>query len=199
MQYDSGTGDYQMQYAPPPPQAPKTRVQGLYTGVDNSYSSSSNGYELDPYGEEEQMIRLKAGLAQSSRDKALTQFQAAMSRFKGPGAASGDDDPELARYEAMQYGRAKDMIGQQKLGALKTFRDTMNSRGMYGSTDEETGIGDVISGANSELADVVLNQTGSNIQRRRQVSDRNFAAQEDYRRAMLNALSSAFSSSGSLY
>lgn len=191
--HDLRTGQVQTTYG----QDPNMWSPGMYGGSNNTYATSSAGYTLNPFQQEEQMVRLKADLAQQARNNALAQFNAAMKGMSGPGAASGDAD--LDRFEALQYGRAKDIIGKQKLGAMKAFTDSMNARGLYGSTDESAGAGEIVAGANDDLSDLVLNQVGSRITRAREVNDRNFAAQEDYRRAVLNALSSAFSSAGSLY
>jgi hypothetical protein len=193
MQYNSATGNYTAQYAPPPP-SPDQHVGGVFHGPDNNYSSGGQGYDLNPLEQEEYMLRLKTSLATNSRKNALDQFKTAMGGINGPGA-----DPGTEAFEAAQYARAKDTIGRQKLSALNSFRDVMNGKGLYGSSREADGVGEILSGASGDLADVVMNQVGSNITRGRQVADRNFAADNDYRRALLSALSSAFASSGSLY
>jgi hypothetical protein len=215
-------GEIQLPRLPGPSNLQASNVTyGSDGGYSASYAPMVQAGEWSPTGygspttltrpayETQQQTQLEADLARkraehnaqlltSQRADALKGFQTMMPPPGGP-AAPGGADPNMEQFEALQYGRAKDRIGQQRLSALKSFQDVMHARGMAGSTDDAAGAGEILAGANDDLADVVLNQATGQVSRRRQVEDRNFDAAEAYRRQVLSSLGSLFGSSGSLY
>jgi hypothetical protein len=170
------------------------------------YDFDERGRQADS-ARESQMFDRRVAANNASRQSALDAFNSQMQTIYGApigagGAGAGTpamNEDELAQFEAMQYGRAKEQIGRQKLAALSAFRDQLADRGMHGSTLEAAGIGDVIGEGEDELGDVVMQQAGSRINRAREVSDNAARVMEDRRKMAASMLADVLSRGGALY
>lgn len=195
--------------------APKNLVA---TGVTLSPSGYSASYgtppapERDPINDHSAVTRIDADAAREqdqrrtqmttqSRNEAVQAFQtqaAAINAAPMPGV-TGPSEDDVAQMRALEYGKAHDTIGRQKVGALAALREHLAGSGMQGSSIEAAAAGDVIGAGEQEMGDVVLAQAQGGVQRANELGDRRANTEEERRKAALSALSSIFASHGSLY
>ncbi len=175
---------------------------GYETGdtIVNSYGGGGGSVNLSRGAyESQQSTAQRAQLAKEAQERAMAGFTSATGLLPGGASGGGPSDEALRQAEALAYGKAKDKIGANRLGAVKSFRDAMAGRGLMSSTIESAGLGDIISGGSSDLGDFALQQAEDEIGRARFESDRTVDIGERRRSDMLRTLASVFGSGGSLY
>lgn len=123
-------------------------------------------------------------------NKGLAELRALMN------SAAPEAPVEDPRAAALEFGRAKDIIGKQRLGAVRSFQDSMAGRGFMGSTDEAAGVGTIIAGGLSDIGDVSLQQAQDTINRNRSLFDAQMAARERQRQQALSGLTALYGNLG---
>lgn len=185
----------------PPPSSMATYSQS--SSFTPNAQTSAPAYETQQQTLLEAQLRReederRAQLANQQRQQAMSAFSS-MSGSLGGGGVAGPSEEDLALASSLEYGKAKDQIGMNRLAAIREFQDMMSGRGLAGSTIEGEGAGAILSGAGQELGDVALNQAQGTVNRKYAVADRAAEAEEARRSQMLGILASMFNSSGSLY
>lgn len=147
-----------------------------YTGAQGTVQYSSNGGSMD--GSASTRRSGGSGVAggngpRVSLDALLTDY----SKVSGPEPAPIVGPPRADRTAANDaaYGAAKAKIGLQNRASLNSLRNVMSERNISGSGIEAMADADVIGHGQSDLADVVLNQTGAGLARDQAVEDRDYA------------------------
>lgn len=186
---------------------PKNLQMTSATLGPNGYEASYGAAPRDPVADYAAQAKIDADNAaasdarrSSTRAAALSGFQDSLKSFTdAPIDVGGPSAADLDAADRAAYTHARETIGQQKLAALAAFRDQLAGSGMMGSTLESAGVGDVISGAEHELGDVVMNQAQNRVSRLDTAAATRAQMLEQRRQAALSALSSAFTSGGGLY
>lgn len=103
-----------------------------------------------------------------------------------PARIAPPDPADRAAAEAAAYGRAKDLIGKNQGGALKSLQRSMSARGIRGSGLESAGLSDIIGAAQGQLGQVARDQAIEGLKRDYAVEDRNYAGDINQRAQTMN-------------
>lgn len=129
------------------------------------------------------------------RGEGIAGLKSQIDQYSQPvGMPSMDGDD--GRAAALEFGRAKDRIGRQRLAAVRSFQDVNAGRGYMGSSMESAGTGAILGQGLDELGDVTLHQAQDRVNRQRQLFDVQSQRQNAARQSAIQQLTQLYSSLG---
>lgn len=133
----------------------------------------------------------------SRMDEALSSLK---SMFSGAGdPAPVTTPPGSQQAQDLAYARAKEKMGAHRLAAVQSFQNQMAGRGLAGSTGpgfESDGVADIIAGGATDLNNFVAGQATADVNRTRQIEDRNFQAADRRKQFAMSALADFYTRMG---
>lgn len=158
-------------------------------GGQASYTDPSTGITYN-FGGAYQDPNKGGGAGAYSRLPSMSELEPYLAqrvpRDTMPGRIAPPDKADRAAAEAAAYGRAKDLIGKNQGGALKSLQRSMSARGIRGSGLESAGLSDIVGAAQGQLGQVARDQAIEGLKRDYAVEDRNYAGDINQRAQTMN-------------
>lgn len=145
---------------------------------------ASQGSLTQPGFENQQQTQLEGTLKSSQMTQAAKlQADAEARRLGYIKTLTGSQSPEVAGQggpafdenaaRAAAFGRAKEQAGQTALSSLKALNDVMASQGLTGSSQEASGVANIIGGGTGAVNDFTRTQLMQDLNRAADIADRN--------------------------
>jgi hypothetical protein len=151
-------------------------VTGNPGSVVNSpgYGGGSLNLSRDTY-EEQQMLKMRAQLNDEAFSKRLAALQSAGVGSTQPRIGSGNIAANEEAARAAAFARAKDRAGQTALSSLTALQNVLNSRGLFGSTEEARLSQGAMQGGANVINEFTRDELMTDLNRAAEISDRNYA------------------------
>jgi hypothetical protein len=177
-------GGQPVQAAPPTmhqvdPRATMGAIEGATGGGQYPLSQGYSANVTQPTIDEQSTIRLQHSLGQEAFNQRFRTISGLLGKF-GAGGGAGEPeksgpDPQEEAARSAAFARAKSQQGQIARATLDSISDIMAGSGRAGSGIESELKAGAIQGGAGELAETTRQQAESDVERARQIADRNYA------------------------
>lgn len=156
--------------------SPSTAIDGIYNAAPVASSSSNEPDQRETWAHEGDVDSRHHQWNLDDEQRWKDYIGTLTGKFDSPGQAGGatGPDPNEAAARAAAFARAKEQAGSTARAGLDSLYDVMASTGRSGSAVEAGAAGQVAAGTAGDLNDFTREQYIQDLDRSREVSDRNY-------------------------